>query len=185
MGTNEPNHEAWRPPTVRNFWGKRMHVTHIEKHDWLETCHMEMEMPSGFTKKSNRQLRQADYKRLQPHIHRMVKLSYIWPFWDYWSYIVHRAKLSLKVIGRGGGSGKCVGGTTGPIIGPLGLLCVLTYIQKKKKKGKPLLAHYWPEHRENSRYSLWPIHPCLQHLLFSTSSICARCQSWDKRGVIS
>ena len=24
---NEPNHEAWRPPTVRNFWGKRMHVT--------------------------------------------------------------------------------------------------------------------------------------------------------------
>ena len=53
-------------------------------------------MPSGFTKKSDRQLRQADYNRLQPHIHRMVKLSYIWPFGDYWSYIVHRAKLSYK-----------------------------------------------------------------------------------------
>ena len=52
-------------------------VAHIEKHDWLETCHMEMEMPSGFTKKSDRQLQKADYNRLQPHIHRMVKLSYI------------------------------------------------------------------------------------------------------------
>ena len=39
-------------------------IAHIEKHDWLETCHMEM--PSGFTKK-----KKSD--RLQPHIHRMVK----------------------------------------------------------------------------------------------------------------
>ena len=51
-------------------------VAHIEKHDLLDTCHMEMEMPSGFTKKSDRQLRQADYHRLQPHIHRMVKLAF-------------------------------------------------------------------------------------------------------------
>ena len=69
-----------------------MHVAHIEKYDWLETCHIEMEMPSGFTKKSNRQLRQADYNRLQPHIHRMVKLSYIWPFLGL--LIVHLATLN-------------------------------------------------------------------------------------------
>ena len=36
------------------------HIAHIEKHDWLET-HMDMEVTSGFTKKSDRQLRQADY----------------------------------------------------------------------------------------------------------------------------
>ena len=65
-------------------------VAQIEKHNWLETCHMEMKMPSGFTKKSDRQLQQADYNRLQPHIHRMVKLSYIWPFWGL--LIVHRTQ---------------------------------------------------------------------------------------------
>ena len=60
---------------------------HIEKHDWLETCHMEMEMPSGFTEKSDRELRQADYNRLQPHIHRMVKVYiYIYIFGFFWDY---------------------------------------------------------------------------------------------------
>ena len=78
------------------FWGKRMHVTrssHLEKHDWLETFTWK-QMPSGSQKTSDGQLWQVDYNRLQPHIHIIVKLSYI--FWDYWSYIVHRAKLSYK-----------------------------------------------------------------------------------------
>ena len=70
-------------------------VAHVEKHSWLETCHMEMEMPSGFNKKSDRQLRQADYNRLQPHIHRMVKLSYIWPFLGL--LIVHRTQVKIIV----------------------------------------------------------------------------------------
>ena len=70
-------------------------LAHIEKHDWLETCHMEMEMPSGFTKKSDRQLQQGDYNRLQPHIHRMVKLSYIWPFLGL--LIVHRTQGKIVV----------------------------------------------------------------------------------------
>ena len=42
-------------------------VAHIEKPDWLETCHMDMEMPSGFTKKSDRQLREADYNHRYIH----------------------------------------------------------------------------------------------------------------------
>ena len=81
LGTSEEN--AWTSL-----------VAHIEKHDWLETCHMETEMPSGFTKKSDRQLRQADYNRLQPHIHRMVKLSYIY----YSSYIWQNYRTNRIII---------------------------------------------------------------------------------------
>ena len=64
-------------------------------HLLLGTCHMEMEMPLGFTKKSDRQLQQADYNRLQPVIHRMVKLSYIWPFLGL--LIVHRTQGKIIV----------------------------------------------------------------------------------------
>jgi len=64
---------------------------------------------------------------------------------------------SLKVIGRGG-IWKMRGRdywayhrATGPLM--------RLYIQKKI--GQPLPALYWPAHRENSRYSLWPFHPCI------------------------
>ena len=55
-------------------------------------------MPSGFTKKSDRQLRQADYNRLQPHIHRMVKLSYIWPFFGITSYTGKNYRTNTIII---------------------------------------------------------------------------------------
>lgn len=75
-----------------------MHVTrssHLEKHDWLETCHMETDAFRVHKKNSNGQLRQADYNRLQPHIHGMVKLSYIWPFLGL--LIVHRTEGKIIV----------------------------------------------------------------------------------------
>ena len=49
----------------------------------------------GSQKKSDRQLRQADYNQLQPRIHGMVKLSYIWPFLGL--LIVHRTEGKIIV----------------------------------------------------------------------------------------
>ena len=81
------------------FWGKCISITrssHLEKHDWLETYHMETDafrVHKKTPKDSCERLITTDYN------HTFTEWSnyHIFGlFWDYWSYIVQRAKLSYK-----------------------------------------------------------------------------------------
>ena len=81
------------------FWGKRMHVTrssHLEMHDWLQTCHMETD---AFRVHKKTPTDICDRLITTDYNHTITEWSnyrIFVLFWDYWSYIVQRAKLSYK-----------------------------------------------------------------------------------------
>jgi len=82
--------QIMRPPTVRNFWGKHMHVPRTSQRKEARLA-WNLSHGNRTAFRVHKKIRQTVATGwLQPHIHRMVKLSYISPFLGL--LIVHRTQ---------------------------------------------------------------------------------------------